>query len=144
MFLGTQAKGNGALSGIPPSGVRFCIKAHYQQAAKLLRRNEQADKLYVSIMKLIEKEQLPDRTWIALFDSALGLKVTNIRYRTDADITDFTASRDFKRLSESDLLVPHGEKRQRSYTTSKKILALRDAARIQRPLEDPCELVRRG
>lgn len=100
--------------------------------------------MYVSIMKLIEKEQLPDRTWIALFDSALGLKVTHIRYRTDADITDFTASRDFKRLSESDLLVPHGEKRQRSYTASKKILALRDAARIQRPLEDPFELVRRG
>jgi Fic family protein len=121
--------------------IRFCIKAHYQQAAKLLRRNEEAGGLYARIMEVIRSEQLPDRTWFALFDSAIGLRVTNYRYRTDADISDYTASRDLKKLSECDLLVPRGEKRQRTYVASNKIKALRDATKIRRPLEDPFEIV---
>lgn len=123
--------------------VRFCIKAHYQAAAKFLRRIEEASKLYDGIMKVIAREKLPDRTWFALFDAALGIRVINSRYRNDAEITDYTASRDLKRLSECSLLVPHGEKRARTYSAAKPIVDLRKATRIARPLEDPYELVAR-
>jgi len=123
--------------------VRFCIKAHYQQAAKLVRRNEEAANLYEGIMKLIETERLPDRAWVALFDAALGLRVVNSRYRADAEISDYTASRDLKRLSECGLLVPHGEKRTRTYTAAKTIIELRKSTRIRRPLDDPYEIVAR-
>jgi Fic family protein len=123
--------------------VRFCIKGHYQQAAKLIRRNEEAAKLYAGIMQMIEREKLPDRVWMPLFDTALGLRVTNSRYRSDANITDYTASRDLKRLSECGLLAPHGEKRSRRYTAAKPIADLRAATRINRPLENPYDLVAR-
>jgi Fic family protein len=124
--------------------VRFCIKAHYQSAAKVSRRNEEAAKLYEGITAIIERERLPERTWTALFDSAFGLRVTNARYRKDAEITDFTASRDLKKLSDCGLLVPEGERRARAYRPAKAILDLRQAARTRRPLEDPYLLVRRN
>jgi hypothetical protein len=50
------------------------VKAHYQQAAKLIRRNEEAERLYQGIMGIVAAEKLPDRAWIALFDAALGLR----------------------------------------------------------------------
>ena len=121
--------------------VRFCIKAHFQQAAKLIRRNDEAGALYDRLAKIIEREGLPDRAWNALFDAALGLRVTNLRYRTDAEITDYTASRDLKRMSELGLLVPEGEKRARTYVPAKPIIDAREATRIKRPLEDPYELI---
>jgi Fic family protein len=121
--------------------VRFCVKAHYQQAAKFIRRIEEASDLYDGIMKFIERQKLPDRTWIPLFDSALGIRVTNSCYRSDAEITDYTATRDLKRLIECGLLVPHGEKRSRSYTAAKPIVDLRKSTRIARPLDDPYELI---
>lgn len=123
--------------------VRFCIKAHYQQAAKMARRNEDGERLYDAIMKLIELERLPDRSWMPLFDAALGLKVTNSRYRNDAEITDFTASRDLKRLSECGLLQPHGEKRARTYSATKVIKDVVLATRIKRPIDDPYKIIAR-
>jgi hypothetical protein len=69
--------------------------------------------------------------------------VTNPRYRSDAEITDYTASRDLKRLSEAGLLSPKGEKRARTYAAAQPLLNLRNATRIKRPLEDPYALVMR-
>jgi Fic family protein len=123
--------------------VRFCIKGHYQQAAKLTRRNEEARKLYEGILKIIERERLPDRTWIPLFDVSFGLRVSNSRYRKDAEITDYTATRDLKKLSDCGMLVPHGERRARTYTAAKPMLDLRAASRIKQPLADPYELIKR-
>jgi hypothetical protein len=80
---------------------------------------------------------VPENDEPTLLDSNLGLRVTNARYRKDAEITDHTASRDLKRLSECGLLVPVGEKRARIYRPSKPILELRRPTRIRRPLEDP-------
>jgi hypothetical protein len=36
--------------------VQFCIKAHFQQAAKLIRRNEEAGGLYEKLIENIENE----------------------------------------------------------------------------------------
>jgi Fic family protein len=124
------------------SWVRFCIKAHYQSAAKISRRDEEAAKLYDGILSMIAREHLPERTWNALFDSAFGLRVTNARYRKDAEITDHTASRDLKRLSDCGLLIPEGEKRARVYKPAPPIIELRRTTRIRRPLEDPYLLVK--
>ena len=136
-----QGKWNPERDALP--WVRFCIKGHYQQAAKLIRRNEEAGKLYDRIMEQIELHRLPDRTWSALFDAAYGLRITNSRYRNDADITDYTATRDLKKLSDAGLLEPRGEKRNRTYVAAPEITALRNATRIKRPLEDPYEIVGR-
>ena len=81
------------------------------------RRHDPAQRgggaVFGGVEKLIAAHRLPERAWCALFDAALGIAVTNARYRKDADITDFTASRDLKRMSEAGLLDPRGEKRAR-------------------------------
>jgi Fic family protein len=122
--------------------VRFCLTAHYQQSARLLRRNEEAEGLYNGIASIIAEEKLPERAWLPLFDAAIGLTVTNQRYRTDADITEFTASRDLKRLCEAALLVPKGERRARTYSAAKILAELRIKTRISRPIENPYDMIR--
>jgi Fic family protein len=123
--------------------LRFCLTAHFQQAARVVRRNDEAGQLFAGIEKLIAAHRLPERAWCALFDAAFGIPVTNARYRKDADVTDFTASRDLKRMSETGLIDPKGEKRARSYVAAAPLAEARRQSRIQRPLENPYEVVRR-
>lgn len=122
--------------------VRFCLKAHYQQAATLIRRNEEAESLWSRLEKITKDERLPERSLVALFNAALGLRMTNPRYRADAEVTEFVASRDLKRLSDIGLLAPTGQKRGRSYTAAPKLQAIRTEIRIRRPLADPYALAR--
>jgi hypothetical protein len=67
---------------------------------------------------LVEKEKLPERAWMPLFDAALGIRATNSRYRNDAAISELTAWRDLKRMSDCGLLAPHGERRARTYSAA--------------------------
>lgn len=121
--------------------LRFCLKAHYQQAATLIRRNEEYEKLFEGIQAIIEREKLPDRVAMPLFDAALGLRLTNSRYRTETELTEFGASRDLKRLSEAGLLDPKGERRGRIYFAAKPLVDLRNSVRRRMPLSDPYDLV---
>lgn len=121
--------------------VRFCLKAHYQQAATLIRRNEEYEKLFLGIQRIIERESLHERTAIPIFDAALGIRLTNSRYRSETDVTDFTAARDLKRLCEVNLLEPKGEKRTRTYSAAKELQTLRASVRINLPITDPYDLV---
>jgi Fic family protein len=122
--------------------LRFCLTAHFQQAATVIRRNEEAGRLFSAIEKLIAAHHLPERAWYALFDAPF-IEVTNARYRKDADVTDFTASRDLKKMSEAGLLDPRGEKRARHYVAAVPLAEAWRQSRIRRPLEDPYEVVRR-
>ena len=121
--------------------LRFCLTAHHQQAATLIRRNEEYAQLYARIEALVKTEKLPERATVSLFDAALGWPLTNPRYRIDAEVGDFTASRDLRKLSEAGLLEPLGEKRGRSYRPSAVLSGLRDAVRLRTPLENPYDLV---
>jgi Fic family protein len=121
--------------------VRFCLRAHYQQAATLLRRNEEYSLLYERVAELLEKKRLPERAGVPVFDAALGRRLTNARYRADAEVTELSASRDLRRLCEAGLLEPIGEKRGRTYRAHPAVRALREGVRVRRPLEDPYELI---
>ncbi len=121
--------------------VRFCLKAHYQQAATLIRRNEEYEKLFDGILAIVQRDKLPDRAAVPLFDAALGLRLTNQRYRRETELTEFGASRDLKRLSEAGLLEPKGEKRGRTYLAAKPLTDLRLSVRVRVPLSDPYDLV---
>lgn len=137
-----QGKWNPKNNALP--WIRFCLKAHYQQAGKLIRRNEEAEGLFNEIVKFIELYGLQERAWYPLFDAALGIRVSNARYRKDADITEFTASRDLKKLCEVELLVPHGERKMRTYTAAKILSEARQRIRIKREVLDPYEVVQRN
>jgi Fic family protein len=134
-----QGKWNPERSASP--WIRFCLKAHYQQAATLLKRNEEYGLLWDSIAKVAERERLPERAMVPLFDAALGFRLYNARYRADAEVTEFVASRDLKKLCEAGLLEPHGDKRGRTYIAAAELAALRRAARLPRAFQDPYDLV---
>ncbi len=123
--------------------VRFCLKAHYQQAATLIRRNEEYSRLFDAIAELSQSKGLPERSKLTIFDAALGFRVTNSRYRLDAEVTELTASRDLKRLSEAGLIIPLGEKRGRTYRASDVLKDIRLKTRLPRPLENPYDLIAR-
>ncbi len=122
--------------------IRFCLKAHYQQASTLLRRLEEYDTLYSGVENLMKAKKLSDRMTMPLFDSALGMTLSSSRYQEDADVSAHIAQRDLRLLSDQGLLIPKGETRARRYMPGQELLALRKRARISRPLRDPYELAK--
>ncbi len=121
--------------------VRFCLIAHYQQASTLLRRNEEYSDLYTHIEKIIEQHQLQNRMWVALFEAALGLRITNAMYQKAAEIKSQTATRDLRRLCDLELLTAVGEKRGRTYKAGSSIMKIWQKVRISRPLKNPYDVL---
>jgi len=139
-ILGEVGKGswNPARSALP--WVRFCLKAHYQQANTLIRRYEEYESVFESIEKMIAREKLTERMTIPLFNAALGIKVTNSRYQNETEVSSYVAGRDLRILAESEILIPHGERRGRYYTAGRELRDTRQRARRDRTVLDPYEL----
>ena len=104
--------------------VRFCLVAHYQQAATLMKRNAVIGRMFGEMEKLRKELGLPERVEIAMMDAAFNYKVRNGRYRQENEISDVVASRDLKRLCDLGLLMPVGEKRGRYYVAAKVLKAI--------------------
>lgn len=64
-------------------------------------------------MDLVSASRLPERVTLPVFDAALDWPITNPRYRTDAEVGEYMATRDLKALCDAGLLEPIGEKRGR-------------------------------
>jgi Fic family protein len=124
--------------------VRFCLKAHYQQAATLIRRNQEYENLFGIIDQIVENEGINPRVSIPLFEVALGLRMTNSRYQRVCEVTQYVASRDLKLLSDAGLIRPHGENRGRYYLASPALKEARNKVRQQRILTDPYALLFAG
>lgn len=125
--------------------VRFCLTAHYQQAATLIRRNTEIGTIWLEIERIRQGLGLPERTEGPLMDAAFGYKVRNQRYREENEISDVVASRDLKRLTDAGLLEPVGEKRGRYYVAGKPLREIVMKNREKRRSPDPYEeLARKG
>jgi Fic family protein len=120
--------------------IRFCLKAHYQQATTLIRRNEEYERLFEKIIAIAERNKLPERVHMVLFDAALGFRVTNPRHRAEAEVSEIVASRDLKKLCDVGLFLPFGEKRGRYYRAGDELKAARVSTRLPRPLSDPYDV----
>lgn len=121
--------------------VRFCLTAHYQQAATLMKRNAEVSRVWTEVERVRTALGLPDRCDGPLMDAAFGYKVRNLRYREDAGISDVVASRDLKRLTEAGLLDAVGEKRGRYYTAAAPLLAITARGRDRTRAANPYDLV---
>jgi Fic family protein len=121
--------------------IRFCLKAHYQQAGTMTRRFDEYDDLFGIIGDIIEKHELNERMSLPLFDCALGLRMTNARYQKDADVSQYVAGRDLKQLADLGLITPHGEKRGRHYVANDTLNAARSKVRRTKKVDDPYDLV---
>ncbi|MGF1626264.1 MAG: Fic family protein [Alphaproteobacteria bacterium] len=121
--------------------MRFCLKAHYQQAALHLQRNREMGEMWDLAHELIAKQKLPERTETAIVAAAFGFSVRNQPYRREHGISDAAAGRDLKRLCEAGLLVPVGAKRGRFYRATDHLRQLRESVRERKLPADPYDLI---
>ncbi|HET8661329.1 MAG TPA: Fic family protein [Micromonosporaceae bacterium] len=125
--------------------LRFTLKAHLRQARTMLRRVRESERLWMELERVVAQRRLPERTIIALFDAALRLRVRNGTYRAaladaEEEITEQTASRDFKDLVGAGLLVPRGQARGRFYVAGPQTLEIQQRivdSRDRRDDSDP-------
>ena len=122
--------------------VQFCLRAHFQQAHTIVKRNNWYGRIYQDIQKLSAVSKLPERAYSALMDAAVGLRVRAGGYRTENDISDVVASRDLKKMTDLDLLVPHGARRGRYYTGAKALLDIANKQKVSTRAADPYQIVR--
>jgi hypothetical protein len=117
------------------------LVAHYQQAATLIKRNEEIGRVWDEIEILTKRLGLPDRMQSALVDAAFGYRVRNNKHRQDHDLSEVVASRDLKKLCDLELLSPVGEKRGRYYLAAEPLKAVRAKSRDTSRAADPYTLL---
>jgi len=118
--------------------VRFCLEAHYVQAASVLRRVRESEKMFLEFDRIADALRLPQRTTAAMFDAALGLWVRNASYRSVLErewgevISNQTATTDLAALVRAGLLASHGKKRGTYYVASGEVVELYERLRSER------------
>lgn len=118
--------------------VRFCLTAHFRQAATLLRRVKELNRMWDALEQVVKDFGLPERAIFALADATQGFRVTNSRYRRATEISQNLASRDLAHLAALGLLEAHGERRGRYYTAATYTRQVRQTTREPRtPIPDP-------
>ncbi len=117
--------------------IRFCLTAHYMQAMTLLRRSKETARVWDQLEILASTKGLPERSIPSLMDAAFGYPVRNSSYRSHADISELSSSRDLKSLVDAGILLAEGDKRGRVYKASPLLRGIRDAARETKRLDDP-------
>ncbi len=122
--------------------VQFCLRAHFQQAHTVVRRNNWYEKIYEDVKRLLEQHRLPERAISTLMDASIGLRIRAGRYREENDISDVVASRDLRKMSDIELLVPHGERRGRFYLGAKILRKIAANHKVSGRAADPYDLVR--
>jgi Fic family protein len=122
--------------------VRFCLVAHYQQAATLMKRHNIIGRVWAEVEKLRKSHGLHERTEIAMVDATFNYRVTNAHYRSENEISDVVASRDLKCLSELGILMPVGEKRGRYYVATDVLKAIAERCADPTRAPDPYDLLK--
>jgi hypothetical protein len=120
--------------------VRFCLEAHYIQAASVLRRVRESEQIWSEVDDLRSGAKLPERAMAALFDAAIGIRVRNSSYRAAVEgwaepISAQVATDDLRAMVRAELLLRRGAKRGAVYEASERVAAIRARVRSgRRPL----------
>jgi Fic family protein len=117
--------------------IRFCLVGHYRQAQSLIRRYREFERVYGELERLVTDAGLPERTAMALVESAFGLRVRNSSYRATVEVSNNLASRDLKALVDAGLIIPEGEKRGRDYIAAPRVREVRERLRMPKWHDDP-------
>ena len=118
---------------------RFMLRAHYRQAWTLQRRIHETEQLYDGLAQTIAARGVPSRSIGALADAARGRRLQRSIYVKLVEITDggpisdLSASRDLKVLTDAGLLDAAGAGRGRTYHGSPELRALWADVRSSRP-----------
>lgn len=132
--------------------LRYCLVAHYVQAASVLRRVRESEQIWSFLDDKVTQAGLARRTLDALFDAALGMRVRNSSYRAAVNrsgetISNQTATLDLREMVDAGLLAKHGEKRGTFYVGTEVLRDFHAELRRRRqpistdglfdPIEDP-------
>jgi Fic family protein len=125
--------------------IRFVLTAHLRQALTLQRRIRDSERVWSELERIIEQRGLPDRMIHAMFDAVVGFRVRNAIYRAtlkeaEGEISEQSASRDFKVMTDLGLLAARGERRGRYYVRSGALSSVYEnvlKARTVRDNSDP-------
>jgi len=126
--------------------VRFCLRAHFIQAASVLRRARESESIWRTVDELRERRKLPPRSIGSLFDAAIGLRVRNASYRKDVElveqeeITNQVATNDLRKMVDAGLIEQRGSKRGAYYVASDELAAIRKTVRADREPIDATSL----
>ena len=142
--LARVGRGSWNPSGNALPWIRFCLKAHYQQARSAQRRLQTTAAVGEEIELLLSQRGLPDRAATSLVNAAMRQRLRNSTYRHEADVNPTLASRDLKALVEAGLLIPEGANRGRQYLASDELKELAARHRAKGTIEDPFHPKRRG
>lgn len=113
----------------PAAWEAACLAALDAQVGVVARRVDEFSRLYAAVADLILRHRINPRASVPVFEAALGVKLTNARYMRLARTETHSATRDFRALTEAELLKATGHKRGRVYGASAQVLALRAATR---------------
>jgi Fic family protein len=95
--------------------VRFCLRAHHQQAQTVERRITVTAAVWSRIEEELDRRKLPDRMIYALYPVALGHRTRRAVYQKDAELSEQQALRDIRDLVRADWLEARGEAQARYY-----------------------------
>lgn len=121
--------------------VRFCLVAHYQQSATLIKRNAVIGRVWSEIEKMRREAGLPERVELVLMDATFGYNVRNQRHREENKISEVIASRDLKRLTDMGLLEAIGQKRGRYYVAGAPLKEIAERCADRTKAGNPYDLV---
>lgn len=126
--------------------IRFCLEAHYIQAATVLRRIKESEKMWAAVDELATERGVPERAIGALLDAAVGLRVRNSSYRAAVDawtgeqISNQVATNDLRALVDAGFLEKRGEKRGTDYVPAEPLREIRERVRSNRLPIDATDL----
>lgn len=126
--------------------VRFCLRAHYLQAASVLSRIRESERIWVAVDELREKHGLPERVVSSLFDAATGLRIRNSSHRKSVEMAELVkiskqvATNDLGAMVRAGLVRQLGEKRGAYYEAGDVLVELREQIRDGGPPVDPGSL----
>jgi Fic family protein len=103
--------------------VAFCVKAHLAQARQRLTQIKDAAVRWTRLEELVESRNWPDRLVIALEQSLMGGS-DRASYASEAGVSPATASADFRRLLDVELIEQSGRGRSVRYRASAKLRTL--------------------
>ena len=144
--LGDVGRGSWQPDGDARPWVRFCLRAHYIQAASVLRRARESESIWLALEELRTSKGLPERSLGSLFDAAIGLRIRNASYRKDVElveleeITNQVATNDLRKMVNAGLIEQRGSKRGAHYVASEVLTEIRKRVRADRQQIDATSL----
>jgi Fic family protein len=144
--LGDVGRGSWQPDGDARPWARFCLRAHYIQAASVLRRVRESESIWLALEDLRTSKGLPERSLGSLFYAAIGLRIRNASYRKDVELVELeeisnqVATNDLRKLVIAGLIEQRGSKRGTHYVASDVLTEIRKRVRADRQPIDATSL----